>query len=321
MDRSALLKDADQILSKCGRPIAPAGLAYLDLDTSFLYQSFLAANSGIQSEPFVIRGETNFILRAISGFNSIVPPYTWPNYGYRIKFPDGSYYNGNWAASVGDWAFARGSYRMVVDGEVSCPPGSEIIVDLNPGAAAAAGNPQLLFEGVMRYKVPSALGKVAPKIPPRTFRNPNQNIMAAEWMLGTCELETPAGYEDQYFTFVSPVVTVPLTAGAATPQVSQQWPRPGGTRDFVWRETRFLFTATGEQAPPTGTPIIKITLPDGFSLTDNFVQCAEIAGPLPRDVVIPAGRSVLVDVSVVDGAGTGSITVQAYLKGARRRRS
>lgn len=319
--KSDLLRQADLILSTCGRPMAPAGSAYIDIPVSYLYQTVTASGTSAipQSEPCVIDGDTIFVLRAISGFNSIVSPYSWPAYFYRIKFPDGSYYNGNWAASVGDWAFARGSYRMVVDGEVVCAPGSEIIVDLSPGANPTnQGNPQLLFEGVLRYSMKSMLAKLTPAAAPRYVRNPNQNIMAPEWMTGSREMETPAGFTDEFHAYVSPVITVPITSGAATPQLSIGCGGLGANQDFVWRETRFVTTPS---EGVSGVPVVKITLPDGYALTDNFVQCAQLAGPMPKPAVIPAGRSLLVDASVFSPAGTGTYTIQLFLKGTRRLRA
>lgn len=319
-DKSAQLREADQILSTCGRPIAPRGSAYIDIPTSYLYQTVTAAGTSatVQSEPCVIDGDTNFMLRAISGFNSIVAPLSWPSYFYRIKFPDGSFYNGNWAASVGDWAFARGSYRMVVDGEVVCPPGSEITVDLWPGANPTnQGNPQIVFEGCLRYMMKSLLGKATPPTPPRYVRNPNTNIMAPEWMQGSKQMETPAGWKDEFHMYVSPTITVAISAGACTPQLSVPCGGLGANDDFVWNETRFVATFTGTAG---GIPVIKITLPDGYSLTENFVQLAEMAGPMPKPAIVPAGRSLLVDVSVFSPTGTGNCVVNMYLKGCRRAR-
>jgi hypothetical protein len=323
LDKSSCIKQADVILSKCGRPIAPLNTAYVDIPTSYLYQTVTQAglNATVQSEPCVVDGDTNFILRAISGFNSIIAPYSWPSYFYRIKFPDGSYYNGNWSASIGDWAFARGSYRMVCDQEISCPPGSEFIIDLSPGANPTnAGNPQILFEGVLRYSVKSKLGKAAPPLPPRYVRNPNQNIMAPEWMTGSRNMETPAGWQDEFHMWVSPTIAVAISAGAVTPQLSVACGGLGADCDFVWNETRYTATFTGTDAPPTGTPVVKITLPDGYALTDDFVQLAEIAGPMPKPAIVPAGRSLLVDASVFSAGGTGTCSIILYLKGARRKR-
>jgi len=320
VDRSAQLRQADTVLSKCGRPSAPAGSAYIDIPVSFLYQTVTAAGTSaqIQSEPCVIDGDTNFVLRAISGFNSIVSPYSWPAYFYRIKFPDGSYYNGNWAASVGDWAFARGSYRMVVDGEVICPPGSEIIVDLWPGANPTnQGNPQILFEGVLRYSRKSLYGKAPVPIPPRYVRNPNTNIMAPEWMTSAKSMETPAGWEDEFHMYASPTITVAIASGAVTPQLSIACGGLGANEDFVWNETRYTAVFDGSAG---GTPVVKVTLPDGYALMENFIQLAEFAGPMPKPAIVPAGRSLLVDVSVFSPTGTGNCTVNLYLKGARRRR-
>ena len=321
MQKSALLRQADVVLSKCGRPMAPSGSAYIDLPTSYLYQTVTQAGTGagVQSEPCVIDSDTNFILRAISGFNSIVSPYSWPAYFYRIKFPDGSYYNGNWAASVGDWAFARGSYRMVVDGEVVCPPGSQVVVDLSPGPNPTnQGNPQILFEGVLRYSMASLLGKPGLATPPRYVRSPNQNIMAPEWMTGSRNMETPTGWKDEFHMYVSPVITVAIASSAASPQLAIPCGGLGANADFVWNETRFLTTPVGGV---TGTPVIKITLPDGYALMDTFIQTAEFAGPMPKPAVVPAGRSILVDASVFSPTGDGSYTFQLFLKGFRRVRA
>ena len=320
MAKSGLLRQADVVLSKCGRPLAPMGSAYIDLPTCYLYQTVTQAGTaaGVQSEPCVIDGDTNFILRAISGFNSIVSPYSWPAYFYRIKFPDGSYYNGNWAASVGDWAFARGSYRMVVDGEVICPPGSQVVIDLSPGPNPTnQGNPQILFEGVLRYSIASMQGKAALATPPRYVRSPNQNIMAPEWMTGSRMMETPAGWQDAFHMYVSPVITVAIASGAATPQLAIPCGGLGANADFVWNETRIVTTPINDV---TGVPVLKVTLPDGYALMDNFVQAAEFAGPLPKPVIVPAGRSILVDASVFSPTGTGSYTFQLFMKGCRRTR-
>ena len=322
LDKSALLKNADVILSKCGRPMAPRGSAYVDIPTSYLYQTVTQAGTAalIQSEPCVQDGDTNFILRALAGFNSIVAPLSWPSYSYRIKFPDGSYYNGNWSASVNDWAFARGSYRMAIDGEVVCPPGSEFIIDLSPGANPTnAGNPQILFEGVLRYSVKDRFGKAAPPLAPRYVRNPNQNIMAPEWMTGSRQMETPAGWQDEFHMYVTTsTISVTITAGAATPALSIACGGLGANEDFVWNETRAVATFTGSAG---GVPVIKITFPDGYALTDNFVQLAEIQGPMPKPAVIPAGRSLLVDASVFSPTGTGACNIVLYLKGVRRKRA
>jgi hypothetical protein len=64
-----------------------------------------------------------------------------------------------------------------------------------------------------------------------------------------------------------------------------------------------------------------VRLASGYQLTDDFIDLAKYLGSTPwaKDFHCPAGDEVVFEFLVVDGAGSGALTVQVHMDGVRRK--
>ena len=141
-----LLKQADQVLSKCGRPTIQGG-SIVPLYKAFLMPMVLQPN---QSTVFTkeITGETIWGLRAISSDQTSAAVF---GVRLQIQLPNGRFLIGNNGQDVGQFAWV-GSYRYLMDPEVDCFPGSKIQVTLSDTVGLGAARPvNLLFEGAYKF--------------------------------------------------------------------------------------------------------------------------------------------------------------------------
>lgn len=141
---------------------------------------------------------------------------------------------------------------------------------------------------------------------------PNGNIMAPEFLLGNqCETDTPDGYNDEAFTFLSQPISA--TSNAASYSNSVIVP---GQEDLIIRRWRAIITWNSG----TGNPVIGMRSPSGYSVTggDQVPVFLEYWVPMFPTLRVRAGTEIILDVSYP--GGTGTVTVQVEFDAVKRRR-
>ena len=310
-----LLKQADTVLSKCGRPVAPLGMSAVCLYRGIPIQAVFVATPAAASQTITreISGDTTFLLRAISTTSSAATALS-----VQIQTPDGRFLLSNLADVL---TFAGyGSWRWLLSEALECPPGTKItvtLVDQNPVLPQPV---MLLFEGADRYLLRSARGG-APRLAsdlPRYHISENQNIMAPCSMAGQGP-ETPDGYVDEEFTYVSDVFTQDVAgtnlAGTLNIPIDQG-------SDFLCRKLAFQQTADATVVLP-GLFLGRMRDSSGYALMDDYLDLIGMlnGAPMPgKDWRIAAGGQIFLDVQLVGATGTGNAYLVAYLEGVRRSR-
>lgn len=317
-----LLRQADTVLSKCGRPLIPGGLAVP------LYKAFvlpMAVNPG-QSQVFTkeITGDTVWCLKAISsdqGASSAV------SVRCQIQLPSGRFLMaGSNGQDIGQFAWI-GSYRYAMEPDLLCEPGSKIQVTLTEisGFRTAAFPATLLFEGVQLYYLRGS-GSPEPHDlvsgTPRYGSTPNQNILAPAYTAGQCWI-TPEGYVDEQYTYSSfaadgsSLTTIPIAGPVSTTLPIQI----DAGYEFLCR--RVLVDIEADATATAGVILGRIRAGSGYTLSDTFFDLqryiggAEFAHPWS----VKGPDLVFVDVTLQDTVGTGNFQVQVHLEGVRRRKT
>jgi hypothetical protein len=303
-----LLLEADWVLSKCGSPTPPKGMSSVYIPHSFLLQT-LDLTSGQNTLEKTITGDTTFMLRAIS-VNGAAPYW-------QVILPDGQPLLNQ--SQIVSEVSGYGSGRILLAKEVACPPQSKIQVRLTALTEAVT----MLFEGAFRYYV-TAQGSRQPvgMLPPRYLNNPNQNILAPCWMHGTGP-STPAGYEDAPFTYSSeaPVVGAGLSfsSSADIGQFATLIIPIESASDFVAR--RFHFDVTQDATVTAGTILARIRSASGHVFCEDFIDVSKYIGgaPFAHDWWLQNQDSIIIDLQLVDFAGTGQMYMQVHVEGVKRR--
>ena len=310
-----LLKQADVVLSKCGRPVAPLGMSAVCLYRGIPIQAVFPVTPASASQTITreISGDTTFLLRAISTTSSAATALS-----VQIQLPDGRFLLSNLADVL---TFAGyGSWRWLLTEELECPPGTKItvtLVDQNPTVAQPV---MLLFEGADRYLLRSARGG-APRLAsdlPRYRISENQNIMAPCSMAGEGP-ETPDGYQDEEFTYVSDLFTQDVAGTNLTGTLNI--PIDQGS-DFLCRRLAFQQTVDATVVLP-GLFLVRMRDSSGYALMDDYLDLIGLlnGAPLPgKDWRIAAGGQIFIDVQLAGATGTGNAYLTAYLEGVRRSR-
>ena len=310
-----LLKQADVVLSKCGRPVAPLGMSAVCLYRGIPIQAVFPVTPASASQTITreISGDTTFLLRAISTTSSAATALS-----VQIQLPDGRFLLSNLADVL---TFAGyGSWRWLLTEELECPPGTKItvtLVDQNPTVAQPV---MLLFEGADRYLLRSARGG-APRLAsdlPRYRISENQNIMAPCSMAGEGP-ETPDGYQDEEFTYVSDLFTQDVAGTNLTGTLNI--PIDQGS-DFLCRRLAFQQTVDATVVLP-GLFLGRMRDSSGYALMDDYLDLIGLlnGAPLPgKDWRIAAGGQIFIDVQLAGATGTGNAYFTVYLEGVRRSR-
>lgn len=319
-----LLANADQILSKCGRPLRSSGEGlFLPLPMRFAFY----ANHAAQTEETQARdifGETVFMLRSIS----TVPPVN--QLYWRLQFPSGRFLHN--VPRLLSQVANSGSQRYVLDREIPCAPGSRLLVTLddratNNGAGAPTVTPvSMLFGGVYLFHL---VGSTVTPINPlrdaalmnRYFDTPNQNILAPEIALSMKTDNTPAGKTDTGYTYCDPF---PVNPGFTIPSTGRLSASRNvlisGIGNFCVR--RLLFKLTADEGL-TGTLQVRVRDAAGYSLTNDYIDVNQFSNsPYACDWILCGGTNLIFDYSLVDvvgGASNKSFTVQCFIDGVRRR--
>lgn len=322
------LRQADIVLSKCGRPQLRGGISAVPLPRSFVLPMVLQPGASVTFTK-EITSPVPWVLRAISSDQTSAGLV-----GIRcqVQLPDGRFLFGGNGIDVGQFAWV-GSWRWLHDPELRCEPGSKLqvtLTDTTPGGLAGPTPVNLRFEGAVLHFVKGGAAGADSSLAsglPRYFGNLNENILAPAWRSNQGIL-TPAGYQDEYFVYstADPIdqpaaATWTVVGGFVTVQ-----PNPApfeiqidpGYQMFVYR---MLFDV---QSTGTASAIVlgKLRTGGGYVLNDNFIDLArylcgaEYAG----DWRVRGGDSVFIDAALGDVAGTGTVTFQVFLEGFRRRK-
>ncbi len=307
---SQLILEADWLLSKCGRPTPPRGLSTVYIPHSFLLQT-LDLTSGQTTIEKTVTGDSTWMLRVISCNGAA--PY------WQVILPDGqSLLN---QSQLVQEAAGYGSGRLLLAKEVPCPPQSKIQVRITAASEAV----QMLFEGAYCYYVKAQKSSEPMGIlPPKCLNHPNQNILAPCWMHGTGPA-TPAGYEDSPFTYSSPAPVagygLQFTGPADILQFATIEIPIESAADFVVR--RWHFDVSQDAGVTGGSILARIRAASGHVLCDDYIDVARYIGgaPYPHDWWLRAKDTIILDLQLVDFAGTGQMYMQVYAEGVKRRKA
>jgi len=153
---------------------------------------------------------------------------------------------------------------------------------------------------------------------PRLQCGPNQNIMVPEFLLGNqATPETPAGFEDESFTFLSDSIAV--TPNGRNYGFVVIVP---GADDVVVKQIAGYVSYEGNVT--LAIPTVAVRLPNGYSLTGgdmvplNLLPGGAAVFPTLR---LRAGDRVIVDVSnMLPNASTGLVFLVLQFDGVKRRK-
>jgi len=311
-----LITEADMVLSACGRFVPPVG-SVVFIPKSFLLQAVIPVGSN-QVFYKEITGDTMWTWRSISIALSANPPLVY----VQVLKPDGHFlFNGLMDLTH---VSGFGSNRYLLSRELQVPPGSKLQVTLddNYPAALDVQPVSMLCEGAYVYTLKQgvrsrSVEQEASELP-RVFAGVNQNLLAPVWMNGLGP-RTPQGFNDDAFVLgngVTNVATVTLGANASAKASIQV----DDGNEFEVR--RFLFDVTKSSALVTaGTFLVRIRAGSGYAFTDDYVEAARFLGStyLGKGWKVKKGDQILFDLVLVDGAGTGSMTIKCYVDGVKRR--
>ena len=317
------LEQANYILDACGRPVAPKNTSYVDLPASIGYSRFMPGSTdgtypGSEDIGGVMhKGRGSFMLRAITAQS--LPRNTQGVY-WRLRLPDGRFLQS--ALTSHAMAFGFGSDRQSLTPEIEWKAGEKLYVDLDtilagPPPSDTGYSVAMQFEGAFRFPISGA----PPAHPltgdfPRYFEGVSQNILSPAFRFGPgCPSETPAGYQDEEFVYVSPVNGLP-TSGS---QVSNIAVAIEPNSDFILRAVWPFFPGSSNEG--TGSVVIRPRRGDGYVMSNVFIPVNSIQGPVFPELRIKAGDNFYFDAKVIDGAGAFEVvTFGLYLVGVKRRR-
>jgi hypothetical protein len=310
-----LLTDADFVLSKCGRPQPPVG-SVVYIYKGFLIQAVLPTTSG-QTFYKEITGDTTWCWRSISTALSGNPPAI----SAQVQTPEGKVlFNGLLDLTM---IAGYGSTRYALSREIECPPGSKIqlALDDNYLAAGAVQPVAMLCGGAYAYYLRNGRRSVQPEYVasqmPRVQGGVNQNALAPCWMMGIGP-STPPGFEDASFVYgngVSNKASVTLGSNLTTKASIQI----DNDADFLVE--RFLFDVIPDAGVTAGTFLVRIRAGSGYLFTDDYLDVAKYLGSsyLLKAWEVKRADSITFEMTLVDGAGAGSISIECFADGRRRK--
>lgn len=155
---------------------------------------------------------------------------------------------------------------------------------------------------------------------PRFGCGPNQNVMAPEFRMGNqATPETPTGFEDESFTFLSPAYTVAVGQSLYGCIVTV----PGAV-DVVIKRFRLIST-WDDAALAVGPPvvIVGLQLPSGYSVTGGDLIPTDLLwwAPLFPTLRVAHGARIVFDLSSIGfSSARGSITTRIEFDAVKRRR-
>jgi hypothetical protein len=310
-----LIRESDFVLSRCGRFTPPQG-SIVYIPKSFLLQAVLPITTG-QTFYKSITGDTTWCWRSIQFALSGVPPLV----SAQVMNPHGKFlYNGllNLTQVAG-----YGSNRFALSREIECPPGSKIQLTLDDTylAAAAVQPVSMLCGGAYAYYLKDGIRSVCAEDSAsdmkRIFSGVNQNLLAPCWMGGDGPA-VPAGISAGAMTYgdgFTNILTMTIGAavsGTASIQIDN---------DYDFHVRRFLFDVIKGESVTAGSFLARIRSGSGYAFCDDYVNVAKYIGSayMLKGWDIRRGDQIEFDFLLVDGAGTGTISIQCFADGERRR--
>jgi len=310
------LRQHDIALSRCGRPLPPVpGVRVVPIAKAFkCWATFNSPPATLVSTvPTTIAGDTTWMLRAISSYATVPVGLS-----LQFQFPDGRFL----FHDVSDIrAIAgTGSWRFPLTKERACPPGTKIIATFNDTTPATAQAIPLLLEGAYYYHVKDTGGSKVLDLAsdqPRYVPGENQNILAPAWAFGEGP-ETPQGFRDDVFTYVSLPQSIDVGSTTAKNQLISI--QTEGGSDMVVRNLGFGVTQDGTV---TGANVmVKVRDSSGYAFTDDYMLYGLLNGvPWLKDWIVKASNTIFIDLALVDYSGTGNVYVQVFASGVKRRRA
>lgn len=151
---------------------------------------------------------------------------------------------------------------------------------------------------------------------PRIFGGPNQNIVAPCWMTGNGP-RVPAGIDGKAFTYGGDPASVQVFTVGSNPS-QQATIQIEDTSDFHVR--RFLFDILAD-VTATGTILARIRSGSGYAFTDDYLDVTKYIGSsyFGKGWDVQRGDSIEFDLTMVDAAGNGNVTITCYADGEKRR--
>ena len=303
---TGLLQQANYILDACGRQQSPSNVSWVDIPAHVGYSRYLAYNS-VGSEDITgvqHKGRVSFMIRAIT---AQILPRVGPGVYWRLKLPNGKYHQS--ALTAHGSSFGFGSDRMAFAPAVEWRPGEKMFVDLDTilGGPPPAGGYAVVFQFEGAYRFPlSGPGSVrnpldVPK--PRYFLNENQNILAPEFRFGPgCPSETPAGFWDEEWCYVSQLATLP-TNGAPVSNVQCQIDTDS---DFLVRQVWPYIPGVPSGIDPSGNVVFRLRRGDGYAMSSNFIPVNSVRGALFKELKVKQSDSLYFDAYLTDLTGSGA---------------
>lgn len=318
MPDEQLLEQVDFVLNACGRPQTPDGTRFAELPyfISFHSSAFAAAAPGAPTQGRIANNRNYpFAVKGIN-FQNYIPT--------RIKWPSGKYLAQGPGASTSLEQPGAPLAVLALNRDVVLDPGARASIEMT---GADTGLVDLIFMGVLRIPIKgnsmnassSIIDPIAElEARPRFLCGPPQNIMAPEWALGNqCGEETPAGYEDESFTFFSPDVTVTIGSQVFDTVVQV----PGGGDDVIIKRCRALSDYSNVTGGPP-LPTFGLRLPNGYSITGGDLIPSPVLEywPWVPSVRIRNNERLILDVADMVATGaTGSITSKLEFDAVRRK--
>jgi hypothetical protein len=338
-----LLQEADYVLNKCGRPVAPKGYRFVDLPRILPYRqkvtgfgeggTFTSSQGKLQNN-----SNTLFLCKGLAA--SAGTP------AFRLKWPNGRFFNQHPFAAVSSYPQGVGAAMFAFKRPQPIEKGGRIGIE-----QTGEGTVLLQFWGVLRYLMKDTgpgspaessciLGypawatgaagngfKIQTMADPigvlenldRYLCGPNQNIYAPEFRMNVDDYFTPEGSAEESFNFFSPPIVV--AAGAQNYGTAVIIP---GSDDVVLKRWRAVSTWDAETV---GDPVVGMRLPSGYSITGgDLVPCSPLFWTpfFPRQVVAGSGKAggaggrIIVDVGNIDASGDNITTVIEF-EGVKRR--
>lgn len=304
------LQEADYVLSRCGRPLPPAGYRWVDLTRVIPYRRVVPAANTQFSDRVVNLANTVFLARCVFVKTGTL--------SFRIKWPNGHYLERN----ISEFnPVSPGQAAIALEPEIQIDPQGKIEIDVSATLSGeiTTDTIQIYIVGALRYLL-KAVGDEPPPYKlslshaPRVRRNADQNIMAPEWLLGDqCYPETPAGYWDEPYSQLSPSMVVAV--GQMVPDFTVLFP---GDADVVIR--RVTFIEKQDAGVLTGFAAYNIRFPDGYSPTGGDFISSFWAGSWLPSMKISRGARAFIDMSTVDSTGVGNFTTTIRFDGVKRRK-
>jgi hypothetical protein len=331
-----LLTESDYVLNACGRLVPPPGYRFVDLTRIIPFSGFvpMLGEGGSNNPPsqFHVSNASNtlFLCKGIATISN--------DARFRVKWPTGRFLNQNVFSNDSGVPYGVGGNMLTFRSPVAIEKGGKIGIEIFGDTGV-----NLEFWGVLRYllkeddrdgkppgaycimgypvyaRSPSGAAQIQYMTDPietleripRYQCGPNQNIMAAEWALGDSPSagETPAGFNDESFTFFSQTNSDGTPVPLVCPVGQSLYGNPiliPGHNDVILKRWRSISVWDEETS---GTPAVSLRMPSGYSLTggDLLPMMFDWLPVFPTMKAV-AGTRLIWDLANIDAQGDSIAT-------------